>query len=162
MYSSNETFMFLPEKEVIWQKVPALLDPSFRIKCRRSRILYVWCLTITILRSLASQCLNEKVVRNWEHHYRLQPSCGKVMFLHLSVILFTGEGVCQTPPGRHPSLYRHPPGQTPPSRHPWEDTPSRRPLQWTVRILLECILVHINIFSSFDSWGQNHRIPELN
>ena len=30
--------------------------------------------------------------------YRPQRSCGKVMFLHLSVILFTGGGVWQTPP----------------------------------------------------------------
>ena len=36
-----------------------------------------------------------------------------------------------------PLLGRHPPGQTP----PWADTFSRRPLQRTVRILLECFLV---------------------
>ena len=50
------------------------------------------------------------------------------MFLHLSVILFTGrEGVVwQT---------------LPPGRHPLADTPPRRPLQRTVRILVECILV---------------------
>ena len=72
----------------------------------------------------------------------------------------------QTPPfgqthyslGRHPPLGRHTPEQTPAplGRHfPWADTPSplsdnlspgrhhpsRRPLQRTVRILLECILV---------------------
>ena len=48
--------------------------------------------------------------------YRPQCSCGKVMFLHLSVILFTG-GVSapvhagiHTPLGRHP-LGRHPPAQ---------------------------------------------------
>ena len=43
-------------------------------------------------------------------YYRPQRSCGKVMFLHLSVILSTGgRGVSssgpeggQTPPGRHP------------------------------------------------------------
>ena len=50
----------------------------------------------------------------------------------------------QTPPGRHP-LGRHPPGQTPPPRVDTplgRHTPLRRPLQWTVRILLECILVY--------------------
>ena len=57
--------------------------------------------------------------------YRPQRSCGKVMFLHLSVILFTGGGVWQTPPA--PS--------------------SRRPLQRTVPILLECILVFSNSFT---------------
>ena len=41
--------------------------------------------------------------------YRPQQSCGKVMFLHLSVILFTGGFVCG-PLGGHP-----PPGQTTPS-----------------------------------------------
>ena len=97
-------------------------------------------------------------------------SCEKVMFLHLSVILFTGgRGVhppWQTqPPGRHtpsptprqtPPTWtdtyppgRHPPRQTPPRQTtpqqtpPWQTypLPLRQPLQWTVRILLECILV---------------------
>ena len=70
------------------------------------------------------------------HLYHPQRSCGKVMFLHLSVILFTGgEGVSgRHPPGRQP-LFRHPMG-----RHPGRHTP-RWPLQQTVRILLECILV---------------------
>ena len=67
-----------------------------------------------------------------------------------------------TPSGRHP-LGRHPPGQTPPRQTPpwadtpWADTPlgrhpqptactaypapSQWPLQWTVCILLECVLV---------------------
>ena len=49
-------------------------------------------------------------------------SCCKVMFLHLSAILFGG-GFWQTPPS------------------------SRRPLQRTVRILLECILVFSNSFT---------------
>ena len=43
---------------------------------------------------------------------RPQRSCGKVIFLHLSVILFTG-GL-----GRHPPV-RQSPGQTP----PWTNTP---------------------------------------
>ena len=63
-----------------------------------------------------------------------------------------------TPPGQTSPpilLGRHPPRQTPPppGRHTplWADTPGqippRRPLQWTVRILLECILVNSNIVS---------------
>ena len=74
--------------------------------------------------------------------YRPQCSYGKVMFLHLSVILSMG-GVCpsacwDTPPDRHPQADT-PSGQTPPlGRHPlWADTPSgqtpplgRHPL-WT-------------------------------
>ena len=97
-------------------------------------------------------------------------SCGKVVFLHMSVILSTGgvsalvhAGIhppgrhppprADTPPGRHP-LDRHPPRQTPPGRHPpgRHSPPSRRQLLWTVRIPLECILVNfctdnVNILS---------------
>ena len=51
-------------------------------------------------------------------------SCGKGMFLHLSVSHSVHRGCL----GRHPSTEGHPP-------------PPRRPMQRTVRILLECILV---------------------
>ena len=55
--------------------------------------------------------------------YRPQRSCGKVMFLHVSVILFTGGGR-QTPlAGRHPlppPLGRHPPA----GRHNLPGTPT--------------------------------------
>ena len=70
------------------------------------------------------------------YNYHPQTKLGKVMFLHLSVILFTG-GV--HPPGRHTTpLGRHPLGRHLPRRH----TPSwQPPLQRTIRILLECILV---------------------
>ena len=82
------------------------------------------------------------------------------MFLHLSVILFTGGGLYPSmqwadtphadtppwadipwqtappPPGRHPLVDKEqtPPRQTPPP-------PTSCPLKWAVRILLECILV---------------------
>ena len=48
------------------------------------------------------------------HYYRPQRSCGKVMFLHLSVSHSVHKGV-------YPSMYwgRHPPGQTYPSMH-WD------------------------------------------
>ena len=46
--------------------------------------------------------------------YRPQSSCGKVMFLQLSVILFPPR---QTPPRQTPS-WADIPGQTPPGRHP--------------------------------------------
>ena len=48
-------------------------------------------------------------------------SCGKVTFLHLSVILFTGEVSGQTLPGRHPSLADTPVADSP---SPWVDTPA--------------------------------------
>ena len=92
------------------------------------------------------------------------------MFLHVCVILSTGAGVCgrQTPPQKADTIpLGRPPWQadnrwqadnlwqahTPTGRlplagtpgqadTPWPDTPpsQRWPLQWTVRILLECIL----------------------
>ena len=49
-------------------------------------------------------------------------SCGKVMFLHLSVIVFTR-------------------GQTPQADPPADIPPPRQPLKRAVRILLEFILV---------------------
>ena len=95
----------------------------------------------------------------FSHFYRPQRSCGKVMFSQASVILFTGVCVWQTPPwadtpppGRQP-LGRHLPADTPP--------PSRRLLQWTVRILLECILVQTSTTNvilrggNFTSRGRN-------
>ena len=67
-------------------------------------------------------------------------SCRKVMFLHLSVILFTHPSGKHTHPPSHTPLadtppgYPPPPGQTPARQ---THTPSpRRPLQQTVRILL--------------------------
>ena len=77
-------------------------------------------------------------------------SCRKVIFLHLFVILFT-RGRC-TPPGRyHPWQTPPPPARiprqtSPPPDTPWQTPPKRRQLQRSVRILLECILVHTNIF----------------
>ena len=65
---------------------------------------------------------------------------GKVIFLHLSVILFTGgggggAGIWEGTPGRYtPS---HPRAGTPPSNACW-DTVNKR----AIRILLECILVY--------------------
>ena len=48
----------------------------------------------------------------------------------------------KTPPGQtQPWADTHPPGQTLPRQTPPPPTPSRRLLQRTVRILLECILV---------------------
>ena len=69
-------------------------------------------------------------------------SCGKVMFLNLSVILFTG-GV-YTPPGQTPPH----PGQTPPRA----DTPATRDGHCSgLIILLECILV-IYLCETANSW----------
>ena len=56
--------------------------------------------------------------------YRPQRSYGKVMFLHLSVILFTGVSATPTPGKTHPPLGRHPLGRhPPPCGHPTGQTP---------------------------------------
>ena len=58
--------------------------------------------------------------------YRPQRSCRKVMFLYLSVILFTGGGVCPSA-----CLDTHTPGRhTPEQTSPWADTPLGRSSQW--------------------------------
>ena len=58
---------------------------------------------------------------------------GKVMFLHLSVILFIGVG-----------CGRHLPRQTPSWQTPPRADPPKRQLKWVVHILLECILVFLS------------------
>ena len=106
-------------------------------------------------------CIEFRVMLRVElHFYRPQRSYGKVMFLYLSVILSTGECLLRCmleythPPGRHtphplgshplPWADTHP---SPADTNPWADTPPRQTppsrwlLQWTVRILLECIIV---------------------
>ena len=65
------------------------------------------------------------------HHYRPQRSWGKVMFLSVSVILFTGGGSAPLYAGMHPPCWtkgRHPPLGV---ATPWEQTPpkSRHPLE---------------------------------
>ena len=78
----------------------------------------------------ASRTWTTNIISQKLFNYRPQRSCGKVMFLHLSVILFTGGS--SPPLGRHsdpspgqtPAPGKTPPGQTP----PWadiarEDTP---------------------------------------
>ena len=95
---------------------------------------------------------------------------GKVMFLHLCVILFTG-GACRhtwvgwaDPPGCRPHLDRPPWMQPPLGIPPWMQTPPMQtpPMQTpldadpppgyvnkrAVRILLECILVFLKNFQS--------------
>ena len=72
------------------------------------------------------------------HFYRPQQSCGKVMFLHLSVILFT-EGLPYPPLGRHPQGRQPPWANTSPAQCMLGDTVNKR----AVRILLECNLVSV-------------------
>ena len=66
------------------------------------------------------------------------------MFLHLSVILFTGGDVCL---GRHPSGRHHPPSQTPPQTDTHPLPPRTHPSETATAAdgthLMECILVII-------------------
>ena len=94
---------------------------------------------------------------------KLRRSC---FYTCLSVILFTGGGgggclsACWDAPRSRPPRTRHPPGagtpraDTPPSRHTHPEQthtpgnrhpPSRRLMLRTVRILLECILIGMDI-----------------
>ena len=71
-------------------------------------------------------------------------SCGKVMFLHLSVSHSGHRGVSSPV---HAGIHTHPPADTLLSRHPPGQTPPNRwLLLWTVRILLECILFGRRVF----------------
>ena len=81
-------------------------------------------------------------------------SCGKVLFLHLTVILFTWGGVCL---GRHPPRQTPPSGQKPPGRHPRADTrghspPGRHPPETATAVdgmhptrMQSCYNVYFNI-----------------
>ena len=78
------------------------------------------------------------------NYYRPQRGCGKVVLLHLSVshsVHCSEGGLYRHPLGRHPGADT-PLGRLPLGRHPPRaDSPLRRLLHRTVRILLECYLV---------------------
>ena len=81
---------------------------------------------------LCGWCSFEK---SWIHHrfyYRLQHSCGKVMF-------YTCLSLCSQGDRQTPTWQADPPGQTPLRQA--DTPPPGQPLQRTVRILLECIIV---------------------
>ena len=76
----------------------------------------------TIISQIA-QCFLQKIVDNAmaKHMFTVRnSSCGNVMFLHVSVILFTGEGGASGQTSRcadhPPHRVDTPPGQTPPPR----------------------------------------------
>ena len=102
------------------------------------------------------------------HYYRPQTKFAKVMFLHLSVILFTVGVSASVHAGIHTPRQQTPPpreADTPPSRYPPEaDTPQSRhppgkqtplPLRsacyWNVYLLLLC-LFHFTAINSEYSW----------
>ena len=90
-------------------------------------------------------------------NYRPQQSCGKVIFSEAYVKDSVHRGVSASV---HARIHTHPWAPPPPSRHlplGRHPPPSRRLLLRTVRILLECILVHkknflfitMTVFSTF-------------
>ena len=85
---------------------------------------------------------SEATTRGWAltYYYRPQRSRGKVMFLHVSVILFTGGG----PEAGTPSLWEQttplqaaPPGAETPQQTPTprEQTPPQRSVCWKIRAI---------------------------
>ena len=158
------------------QLLNIVLDWQCRLRGSSYQVLLIWSvvqfsqesITIMILYTIHAAQLKWRSKHN---HllldldlYRPQQNCGKVMFLHLSVSHSVQGGFAQCMLGyTHPqtdtpswadtlswtdtpradtSLGRHPLG-----RHPLlGDPPSRCLLQWTVRILLECILVCPNLY----------------
>ena len=105
----------------------------------------VYALTFLIIIIFISFILSSlslsSIVLFLQSFYHPPRSCGKVMFLHLSVILSTGGVSGRHPPGRHPLAdtplgrhpqgrhplgNRHPPGQTP---HPGQTLPRQAPPQ---------------------------------
>ena len=97
-----------------WRRRLVLISPYTLVDRKREVLLYVHWAPLTVI-----------------SHYRPQRSCGKVMFLHLSVILSTGVGCLvdtpytdtplqadTSPPGQTSSLAgRHPPRDGHRSRH---------------------------------------------
>ena len=122
--------------------------------CKRSLRGEIWCTEVIVFHhsredfncNYLTNAVNNMIVFNsqkFNYHPQTKLQKGNV---------FTS--VCQEfCPVVYPSMHwgRHPladaPGQTlplPGSQHPpWADTPPRQPLQRTVRILLECILVFL-------------------
>ena len=100
-----------------------------------------WTVAITTVRMIAIRLLPSAIV------------VAERLYFHRCLSVHEG-GRCTPLAGRHPHWAdtllagRHPSDrQTPPppaGRHPRVDTPRRRPLQRTIRILLECILVFKN------------------
>ena len=85
------------------------------------------------------------------YNYRPQRSCGKVIFIHLSVILFTG-GVWQTPLYREDTPWTDTPLDTPP-------LPSRRYASYWNAFLF---FMQTFIFQQRDrSWGYSYILPLL-
>ena len=76
-------------------------------------------------------------IRHTNNFYRPQRSCGKVIIFTSVCQEFCPRGWGWVSASVHAGI--HPPGRHPPGRHPPPN--SRRLLQRTVRILLECILV---------------------
>ena len=83
--------------------------------------------------NLATLCTDHRYVPNSTFLYRPQRRCGKVVFLHQSVILFTGWGCAIPPVGRPP--WADPPSPRLTLRSACWDTVNK----WAVYILLALV-----------------------
>ena len=90
-----------------------------------TRVLRKRKLTFTTIQLMSRLLLTNRLMLKSITSYSPQRSFGKVIFLHLSAILFTGVGCLPHLPGRYPWA------DTPLGRHPWADTP--RPVHTGIR-----------------------------
>ena len=136
----------IAQLEIDWQ--PSRLTK--RQRCANANGLT--CISVDQARPNSKISQIARIVNFSDSYYRPQRSCGKVMFLHVSVILSTG-GCLSTwadPPGQTPLLDRHPrTRQTPPTR--------QTPLySGHCSGLLECILVSNNANCRYDITSDIH------
>ena len=138
---------FAPWKKLnFWNQIQSLLHCHYVFPFNHERnIVQLKHERLPALRYTLSHPMFERLCRWLCHVQVLRRSCGKVMFLHLSVILFTGGVSAPVHAGIHPPWADTAPVQTPPAQcmlgYTWL-------LLRTVRILLECILVYVMKFLS--------------
>ena len=126
---SRHTKSSVPFELHLWKRFIPLSFHPFMIH----KWLKCWRVWVIYRPTVAHPCSYNWPICNacpWQFYfYRPQRNYGKVMFLHLSVILSTGGCLPHTPLGRHPPgrhpLGRHPTGQTlPPGQTLQADTPT--------------------------------------
>ena len=102
--------------------------------------------------------ISPKALRSYFYHPQMKMRKGNVFTSVCQESCPQGRGRCTPPPGQTPRLGRHPHRQTPPRQTPL----IRRPLQRTVRILLECILVQaVNKLINSFIFVQKKKLSEL-
>ena len=112
--------------------------PHSRLKLKDVNVLISWTgvtfREIKTLKTRADPMRARDVPRSNFFHYRPQRSCGKVMFLHVSVTLFTG-GLTHCMLGYTPrdQMQAPPWSRSPRSRPPWYQTSPQHSACWEMR-----------------------------